>query len=260
MNIFKELENLKCKVANLFKNLTETQAKQICNAINNIMTQPLFYYAYNMEGNTFKFLVDETPFNISDTLGNQRMFYPLQEAPYTVKVAENANPTLTFGKYIFIDANFDGVSYQKLSKTLVKDTILGTYSNNANMNVRIENIGQEVVVAQPFNIEIENNTSKSSIVNAISQYYAKSFPLTDNTTVQTEQYTLWDYIQFQMRGFNMIGETQSIRITVWDSSMTQQYGSQTFNIGSDYSSGNYGFGYIYENTGNRDFKIIVEYI
>ena len=48
MNIFKELENLKCKVANLFKNLTETQAKQISNAINNIMTQPLFYYAYNM--------------------------------------------------------------------------------------------------------------------------------------------------------------------------------------------------------------------
>jgi hypothetical protein len=260
MNIIKEIQSLKCKIANLFNNLTETQAKQISNAMNNIMDTPLYYYAYNTENNVFKFLIDETPLNISNTLGNQRMFYPIQEAPYTVKVAEDSTPTLSFGKYIFIDGNFDGVQYQKLSKTLVKDTVLGTYSNSANMSVRIENIGQELIVAQPFNIEIENNTSKNSIINAISQYYSKDFQLTDNIIVQTEQYTLWDYIQLQVKGFNMIGESQSIRLTVWDNAMTQQYGSQTFNVGTDYSGGNYGFGYIYPNGGNRNFKLIVEYI
>jgi hypothetical protein len=259
MNIIKELQNLKCKVANLFNNLTETQAKQISNAINNIMSTPL-YYAYNTDNNVFKFLIDETILSVSSTSGNQRMFYPLHEAPHTIKVAENANPILSFGKYIFIDGNFDGIQYQKLSKTLVKDTFICTYNSSALINIRVENIGQEVILAQPFNIEIENNTSKSSTVNATSQYYAKNFPLINNTIVQTEQYTLWDYIQLQVKGFNMIGESQSIKLTAWNNTITQQYGSQTFDVGIDYSGGNYGFGYLHPNDGDRNFKLIVEYI
>lgn len=260
MNIIKEIQSLKCKIDNLFNNLTETQAKQISNAMNNIMDTPLYYYAYNTENNVFKFLIDETPLNISNTLGNQKVAYSLQESPYTVKVAESINPNLPLGKYIFVEGNFDGVNYQKLSKSLTKDTVIGTYSTSSNMSVRIENIGQELIVAQPFNILIDNNTNKINTLILYSQYYSKSSPLTDNITVQTEQYTLWDWIQFQIKGFNMIGESQSIRLTVWDNSMTQQYGSQTFNVGTDYSGGTYVFGYIYPNGGNRDFKLIVEYI
>ena len=61
--------------------------------------------------------------------------------------------------------------------------------------------------------------------------------------------------------FSNLTETQAKQISnAINNIMTQQYGSKKFNIGSDYSSGNYGFGYIYPNGGNRNFKLIVEYI
>ena len=245
-----------------FAKLTNRQAKEITNAISNIDGFAIRKYGYNMGNIAIPLIINNREkFKLNETLGNEIKFYPLTDDPYFIKVSENYNPNLNNGEYIRLYTQIDNnQTFDKLYKTFAKGDLIGKYTTGCYFQVSKENFGNDLQIANPYNIEIENLTSESPSLLLNSQYYSKVIP-SQSGSVQATPFTNWDYI-YPYWSINMIGKTTGIKFELYEMSNPQQpqlYGNGYAYPGGNYQGNNY-MGQMYNNGGNKNKKIKISYM
>ena len=250
----------KLDLSEIFKNLTNSQAKQIANAISNITGFAIRKYGYNLGNISIPLLINGTEnFNINDT-GNQEVkYYPNSDAPLTITCREDFTPVLNTGEYIRIYTQIDNQgSTDKLFKSIPKDTLIGVYNTGAYIQQSKENFGNDLQVGTPLHIEVVNNTTKNPKLKMYSQYYAEFLSSENGSMITTSQWSNWDYI-YPYWSIDMTNETQGVNFELFHKETNQLIGNGYAYPGGNYSSDNW-MGQIGPYYSTNNFKIVISNI
>ena len=243
-----------------FSNLTNLQAKQIANAISNIQGFAIRKYGYNLGNISIPLLINGVEkFNLNDT-GNQEVkYYPTSDAPLTITCREDFNPPLNTGEYIRIYTQVDnGLSVDRIFKSIPKDTLIGVYNTGAYFQQSKENFGSDLQVGTPFNIEVVNNTTKSPKLKMYSQYYAEFLSSVTGSTITTQQWQNWNYL-YPFWSIDMTNETQGVKFELYHKETNQLLGNGYAYPGGNYSGDNY-MGQVGPYYSTNNFKIVISNI
>ena len=265
--ISKLIQELYFKVKNIFKDLTNGEAKQLANAISNITGGFIRIYGYNNENGTppnVPLLVnDSETIVLRNTNNTEVKFYPNSEYPLTIKTKEDINLNLPNGKYFRIYTQVDNLyGVDRLFKNITKDTLIGNFEKNAYLQVGIENFGSDLTQAQPYNITIQNNTSVLPKIRMESQYASlRNEVATDGKVIVVNPFQNWDYTYTYWGAVDMTNQSQGIKLQIFTNDGNNNLLSTGYAYaGSNYSNTNNWMGQIYNGYGTRNFKIVISYI
>lgn len=250
----------KLDLSEIFKNLTNSQAKQIANAISNITGFAIRKYGYNLGNISIPVLINGTEnFNLNDTASQEVKYYPNSEAPLTITCREDFTPTLNTGEYIRVYTQIDNQgSIERLFKSIPKDTLIGVYNTGAYIQQSKENFGSDLQVGTPFHIEVVNNTTKNPKLKMYSQYYGEFLSSKNGSMITTSQWNNWNYI-YPYWSIDMTNETQGVKFELFHKETNQLLGNGNAYPGGNYSGDNY-MGQIYNGYNTNNFKIVISNI
>ena len=254
------IRRLANKINNLFKNLTNLQAKQIANAISNITGFAIRKYGYNLGNISVPLLINGVEnYNLNDTASQEVKFYPNSEPPLTITCREDFNPTLGVGQYIRVYTQIDNnQTIDRLFKSIPKGTLFGVYNTGAYFQQSKENFGSDLQAGTPFNIEVVNNTTKNPKLKMYSQYYAEFLSSVTGSTITTQQWENWNYL-YPYWSIDMTNETQGVKFELFHKETNQLLGNGYAYHGGNYSGDNY-MGQVSNSYSTNNFKIVISYI
>jgi hypothetical protein len=261
------LKNLISRIKVGFDNLTNSQAKQIANAIGNITGGFIRIYRYN-NGNgivpSVPLLINNTEtIVLRSTNSTEAKFYLNSEYPLQIKTKEDMNLNLPNGKYLRIYTQVDNIyGVGKLFKNITKDTLIGNFAVDAYFQVGIENYGNDLIQAQPYNITIENNTSVLPKIRMEAQNAGLSDEVATNGKVLTViPFQNWDYTYPYWGGLDMTNQSQGIKLQLFTNDGNNNLlGTGYAYAGNNYSNTNNWIGQIQNGYGTRNFKIVISNI
>ncbi len=261
------LRNLISRIKVGFDSLTNSQTKQIANAIGSITGGFIRIYGYN-NGNgvppNVPLLVNGAETIIlKNTNSTELKFYPNSEYPLQIKTKEDMNLNLPNGKYLRIYTKVDNLyGVDNLFKNITKDTLLGNFAVDAYFQVSIENYGNDLVQAQPYNITIENSTTVLPRIRMEAQYAGiPDEVVTNGKVINVTPFQNWDHTNPYWGGIDMTNETQGIKLQLY----TNDSNNILLGTGYAYAGGNYPntnnwIGQIQNYYGTRNFKIVISNI
>ena len=258
----------KLDLSQIFANLTNSQAKQIANAIANITGGFIRIYGYDSGQGiplpNLPLLVNGSEtIVLKNTSSTEVKTYPVSEYPLQIKTKEDMNLNLGNGKYLSIYAQVDGVyGVYKLLKNVVKDTLIGNFQKDAYFQYTIQDFGSDLVEAQPYNVTIENNTSFLPKVRMESQYAGTSEEVMSNgKVISFTPYQNWDYAYSYWGGIDMTNESQSFKMELRTNDANNSLlGTGYAYAGNNYPNTNNWIGQIQNGYGTRNFKIVISNI
>lgn len=261
-----------------FSNLTNTQTKQIANAINNITGFAVRLNTYNLNSNN----ISRVPFKVTspdlgdevisvkDTQGTEVKFFPFGSNPYVIKGGDldlsSFNGT---GKYLRVFTQINNNNYQLLfgnnSGNTFKDFNFGTYNTGAYFQISVENFGSPLQRATPYNIRIENNITEDFNLKMYAEYAIQVLNKPQTQDYYTNQWQNWDYV-YPYWSINLSGINKNVKFELF---ALNAYGTpgntQLIGNGYAYSNGNYpGDNWLnqidqWNGYNTRDYKIVVSY-
>ena len=274
--IIQQLLNQKGRVD--FSNLTNTQTKQIANALNNITGFAVRLLTYNLNSNnisrvplkvTSPDLGDEVMI-VKDTQSTEVKFFPLGANPYVIKGGDldlsSFNGT---GKYLRVYAQIDNNNgYDTLFGTGTsnfKDYNFGTYNTGAYFQMSVENFGSPLQRATPYNIRIENNITEDFNLKMYAENAIQVLNKPQTQDYHTNHWQNWDYV-YPYWSINLSGIDKNVKFELF---ALNAYGTpgntQLIGNGYAYSNGNYsGDNWLnqiaqWNGYNTRDYKIVVSY-
>ena len=258
--ISKLIQGLYFKVKNIFKDLTNEEAKQIANAISNIKGFAIRKYGYNLGNISIPLLINGVEkFNLNDTASQEVKYYPNSDAPLTITCREDFNPVLNTGEYIRIYTQIDNQGgIDRLFKSIPAGTLFGTYTTEAYFQQSKENFGNDLQTGTPFHVEVVNNTTKNPKLKMYSQYYTEFLSSQNGSVITTNQWGNWNYI-YPYWSIDMTNETQGIKFELYHKETNQLLGNGQAYPGGNYS-GDYYMGQISNGYSTNNFKIVISYI
>lgn len=215
-NTEEALKYLGAKLANIFKDITGKQAKQIYNSQSLIDGQRVYFVVNEPRMGLTILINDKELIPMPFTAGQQRSYYPLlTRAPFIIKFAKDMVPNLVNGEYISLSAYSDGTSSTKIEKRFsAGDLIIETTNPNADVIIQVglQNYGSDLVLGEPYLIEVDNQAGYPMIESrVVSEYYQENFV----GSVATKQYTNWDYVTFYGL-MNISGATNQVEVAYID--------------------------------------------
>lgn len=260
--ISKLIKEIYFKFKNIFKDLTNSEAKQITNAIGNITGFVIRKSGYNLGDISVPLLINGVDnFNLNETASQEVKYYPSSEVlPFTVTCSKNFNPTLGPGQYISIQSQVDNQnSITRLFKNISAGTLIGVYNNN-NMYFQAakEDFGSDLQLGTPFNIEVENNTSLSPSFIIFAQCYTEFLSSVTGSTITTQQWQTWDYL-YPFWSIDMTNETQGIKFELYHKETNQLLGNGYAYPGNNYPGDGY-MGKVDPIYSTNNFKIVISNI
>lgn len=249
-------------IKNIFDSLTNKQVKQIANAVSNITGFAIIKYGYNfgtIPG--IPVLINEKEdFILGDTFSTEVKYYPFIDGPYSLKVKEDYNPPLLNGEYIRVYRQIDNNStIETLHKSFPKDYDFGVYTTGAYFQLSKENFGNDLQQTSPYNLVIENTTNERPNLNLYSRYYSKIVS-SESGSVQATPWTNWDYI-YPYWSLDLRGKQQGIKFELYEMSNPDNpvlYSQQWAYPENNYQGNNW-IGQMYNNGGNRNWKLKILY-
>lgn len=262
-----------------FSNLTNTQTKQIANALNNITGFAVRLYTYNLDSNnisrvplkvTSPDLEDEVMI-VKDTQNTEVKFFPLGSNPYVIKGGDldlsSFNGT---GKYLRVFTLIDNDnSYQMLfgnnSGNTFKDFNFGTYNTAAFFQISVEDYGSQLQRATPYNIRIENNITEDFNLKMYAENAIQVLNKPQTQDYQTNHWQNWDYV-YPYWSINLSGINKNVKFELFALNAYDTPGNtQLIGQGQAYNGGNYsGDNWLnqiaqWNGYNTRDYKIVVSY-
>ena len=256
-----------------FSKLSNQDSKHIYNAINSIIGQYLRYDCYTSYNdvvniNSYDLLLNGEAKSFTQT-NNQNQWYPVQSTfENGFNLVSNIDLSLLDkpGYYFYINySDNSGNSGEKIFKTYTRGQQLLNFAGNIRqpyLSIQIQNFGQDITpVTQPYNIQIENLTSLVPKLNVQSTYFRDTFNGI-NGNKQESPYSMWDYL-YTFFSIDMTNETQGIKFELYEMeynpSNPQLKGTGFAYPGSNYQ-GDYWIGQMYNNGGQKNWKIKISYI
>ena len=262
-----------------FSNLTNTQTKQIANALNNITGFAVRLHTYNLNSNnisrvplkvTSPDLGDEVMI-VKDTQNTEVKSFPLGSNPYVIKGGDlDLSSFDGTGKYLRVYTQIDNNnSYDTLFGTGTsnfKDYNFGTYNTGAYFQMSVENFGSPLQkTTNPYSVQIENNISEAFKLTMVAQYVTKILDSPSTQTYLTEQWQNWDYV-YPYWSINMQGVSRNIKFELYaldafgTPGNTQLVGNGYAYSGEDYSGNNWmGEMSPWNGYNTRNYKIVISY-
>lgn len=254
------LKNLISRIKVGFDSLTNSQAKQIANAITNITGFPIRKYGYDLDNVSIPLIINGVEnYNLNDTESQEVKFYPNSEPPLTITCREDFNSTLGVGQYIRVYTQIDNnQNIDRLYKSIPAGTLFGVYNTGAYFRALKENFGSDLQPGTPFNIEVENNTTKSPRLKMYSEYYAEFLSSVTGSTITTQQWQNWNYL-YPYWSIDMTNETQGVKFELYHKETNQLLGNGYAYPGGNYSGDNY-MGQVDPYYSTNNFKIVISNI
>ena len=262
-----------------FSNLTNTQAKQIANAINNITGFGVRLYTRNLDSNN----ISRVPFKVTspdlgdevmivkDTQNTEVKFFPLGSNPYVIKGEDldlsSFNGT---GKYLRVFTQVDNNSNYHIlfgnnSGNTFKDFNFGTYNTAAYFQISVENYGSQLQRATPYNIKIENNITEDFNLKMYAENAIQVLNKPQTQDYQTNHWQNWDYV-YPYWSINMQGVSRNIKFELYaldafgTPGNTQLIGNGYAYSGGDYNGDNWmGEMSPWSRYNTRNYKIVISY-
>ena len=258
------LRNLISRVKVSFDNLTNSQAKQIANAIGRITGGFIRVHGTGADIPNIPLLVNNNETIILKNTNNLEIkFYPDSEYPLEIKTKEDMNLNLPNGKYLRIYSQVDNLyGNDRLFKNITKDTLLGNFAVDAYFQISMQNYDIDLVQAQPFNLTIENSTTVLPKIRMEAQYAGLSDEVATNGKVITvTPFQNWDYTYPYWGGLDMTNQSQSVKLQLF----TNDGNNTLLGTGYAYAGGNYPntnnwIGQIQNGYGTRNFKLVISNI
>lgn len=254
-----EVQYLLEKSKNLFVNLSNLQAKQIANAISNIQGFAIRKYGYNLGNISIPLLINNVEkFSLNDTGSQEIRFYPETEGILSITCGENFTPQLNRGEYIRIYTQIDNnQSYDRIFKTIPKNTQIGVYTTSADFQCSKENFGRDLDFDSPFKIEIINTSSKNPKLRIYSQYYSEEFASTNGSLITTSQWADWNWV-YPYFNIDLTNETQGIKFELYHKETNTLVGNAWAYPGNKYVDGYMGS--IYHSYPTDNYKLVISNI
>lgn len=239
-----------------FSKLTEEQKKQIANAVETLDALAIKWYSYDTGVAMPIIINDQERLSLTDTNGDERKIYPLSASPMTVKFDGAVNLGYGNGEYLYvyigINNGNDG-SIQKLVKTIDNDVLIENADKPIYFQFQKQNFGSDLVLAQPYNLTIDNQTTEDVKIKLEAQYNTGDFIEGNSGSVQP--YTNWDYA-YPRVFVDLTNSSDNLVAELWKADDSQRIYTRTLNAGQNHRN-SYTGQMRQSSYSTRDYKVVI---
>jgi hypothetical protein len=250
-------------IDNIFNNLTDEQARQISNYINDLSGFRITKSAANLNGNYIKILANgNLGFKIIDSINVASFNFISEDFPITFTSEEEQDFNLPNGKYLVINYNLDDViPLSKAFKILPSGEDFGTINKSFSISANVLDLGggDDLINGTPINFTVSNVTSFSKDLYLSSGYKTEYLSLNNSSSAILTPFINYNYVSFLSTSIDMTSESQSIMLKLYHADSDTTISEITLIAGQIYQNINLGQVNA-DNFTTRLFEIIIEYV